>query len=100
MPRKKSADPFQLALNSWMLGAEAANVVWLRSMRMWGGGALAQREAQRMVSEKMQANATLPLALWPLVGKGASGEELVSQTLAHYSKPVRANRRRLTRKRK
>ena len=97
MTRKTSAHPAQFAFDSWMLGMEAANVIWLRSMRMMGGGALAQREAQLMVSEKLTAGASLPFVLWPLIASGAQPETVAKKALAHYSKPVRANQRRLSR---
>ena len=97
MSRKSRSDPASLAFDSWMLGFETASVIWLRSMRMMGGGALAGREANRMVSEKMSAAASLPFALWPLMNSGASGEKIAEKAIAHYRKPVRANHKRLTR---
>ena len=100
MTRKTPANPAQVAFDSWMLGLEAANVIWLRSMRMMAGGALAEREAKRMVSEKVSAGASLPFALWPLMASGAQPEAVANKTLAHYRKPVRANQRRLSRARK
>lgn len=100
MTRKTPANPAQVAFDSWMLGLEAANVIWLRSMRLMGGGALAEREARRMVSEKVAASASLPFALWPLMASGAQPDAVVNKALAHYRKPVRANKRRLSRARK
>lgn len=87
----------ELAMESWMLGFEAASVMWLRGLRIMAGGKLAEREAERMVREKLVANAML----WPVLtlgGFGPSPEELGARTLAHYRKPVRANRRRLSRR--
>ncbi|NCP20149.1 MAG: hypothetical protein GW855_13435 [Erythrobacter sp.] len=86
----------ELAVESWMLGAEMSMVIWLRSMRMMAGGKLAEREAERMVSEKF----TAAMTLWPALMAGGldqSAEETTSRALAHYGKPVRANRRRLSR---
>ena len=86
----------ELAVESWMLGAEMSMVIWLRSMRMMAGGKLAEREAERMVSEELSAAMTL----WPALmagGLAQSAEETTGRALAHYGKPVRANRRRLSR---
>ncbi|MDG6078925.1 hypothetical protein E3U23_06930 [Erythrobacter litoralis] len=86
----------QIALDSWSLSFEAASVVWLRSIRMMSGGKLAEREAERMVREKVVAN----MMLWPALmagGFGQSAEQLSAAALSHYGKPVRANRRRLSR---
>ncbi|MEQ9663619.1 MAG: hypothetical protein RLN87_13855 [Parasphingopyxis sp.] len=85
-----------LAVESWMLGAEMGMVIWLRTLRMMTGGAIAEREAERMVSEKMTAG----MMFWPAMmagGCGQSGEEMTRRALAHYGRPVRANRRRLSR---
>ena len=86
----------ELAVESWMLGAEMGMVIWLRSIRMMSGGKPAEREAERMVSEKLAAAMTL----WPALMAGGfdqSAEETTARALAHYGKPVRANRRRLSR---
>ena len=47
-----AADWMNLAGQSWMLWGEAASVIWLRSLKLAGGGASARNEAVRMVSEK------------------------------------------------
>ena len=86
----------ELAVESWMLGAEMSMVIWLRSIRMMAGGKIAEREAALMVSEKMTAAITLMPALMA-GGANASAEQIVGRALAHYEKPVRANRRRLSR---
>ncbi|RPF72200.1 hypothetical protein [Aurantiacibacter spongiae] len=88
-------DIFALSMEGWRLWAAAGTVVWLRSMRLAQGGRLAEREAHRMVSEKVEANATLGLALLPGMIAMAGPAELVSQAMAHYARPVEANRRRL-----
>ena len=85
-----------LAVESWMLGAEMSMVIWLRTLRMMTGGAIAEREAERMVSEKVTAG----MRFWPAMMAGGfdqSGEEMTRRALAHYGPPVRANRRRLSR---
>lgn len=95
----KTPDPTwpELAFAGWMLGAEMSMVIWLRSMRIMMGGPLAQREAQRMVSEKVAAGLTLMPALIA-DGLARSPEAMGAATLAHFARPVRANRRRLSRR--
>ena len=86
----------ELAIEGWMLGAEMSAVIWLRSLRMMTGGRLATREAERMVGEKVTAAMTLVPAILA-GGLGQSAEEATGRAIAHYSKPVRANRKRLSR---
>lgn len=101
MTRKRSrrnapANPFAFALDAWLLGAEAMNVMALRGARLALGGAAAQREAERMVAEKGEAAFALGLAL----ATGALGlqpETIANRSVAHYRRRVRANQRRLTR---
>ena len=73
-----------------MLGLESNRVIGLRIAVMRGGKA-AQREAQRMVSEKMLAAAKAGTSLMA----GASGDKIVEQ----YRRKVAANAKRLGRKR-
>lgn len=89
--------PAELAYQTWLLACEAGMVMWMRSFVMMGGGAVAEREGRLMVSEKMTACMTL---LPAMLGNGlpASPEALGARAVAHYAKPVRANRKRLTRK--
>ena len=86
----------ELALEGWWLGAEMSVVIWMRSLRMITGGRLASREAERMVSEKVSAAMTLVPAIMA-GGIGQSAEEATGRAIAHYRKPVRANRKRLSR---
>ncbi len=76
------------------LGMEACTVVGLRMGKLSGGGAVAQMEAQRMVSEKATAffEAQLEFARSMALGKGRRAPRRV---LASYRKRVRANQRRL-----
>ena len=86
----------ELAIEGWALGAEMSAVIWLRSLRMMTGGRLATSEAERMVSEKI----TAAFGLVPAImagGLGQSAEEATGRAIAHYRKPVLANRRRLSR---
>lgn len=82
-----------LAMDSAALWMEAANVVWLRSLRIAQGGKLAEREAERMVSEKLRANWELGWKLLDLTG--AAPETQARRSLNHYRGKVRANKRRL-----
>jgi len=96
MPRTSQKSWPELAFTGWLLMGDAAAVVWLRTLRLMLGGAGATREARLMVAEKVAANLTLGPAL---IARGfkQSPEDLGAATLAHYGKPVRANRRRLAR---
>ncbi|MDQ7248885.1 hypothetical protein [Dongia sedimenti] len=79
----------------WVLGMESAAVMTMRGLKVAAGGAAAEAEMQRMVSEKVQAGLDLQAAAL----RGALGStmpELVSKTTKHYRKRVRANHRRLT----
>ena len=96
MPSTETPSWESLAMGTWLLSMEAAQVMWLRSLRIMAGGKIGQNEAQRMISEKLLANALL----WPALAAGGfaqSPEQIGARTLQHYGKPVRANRRRLSR---
>ncbi len=72
-----------------MLGMEAQQVMWLRCLKMAAGGAAGQREANLMVSEKVEAAAKAYMQLLT----GASSAKI----MRGYRTKVRANRRRLSR---
>ena len=85
-----------LASQAWWLGAEASWVIWLRCARLAQGGAVADREAYRMVAEKWQAQVELASAL--STGRfGSDPGEIADRTLKHYRTRVAANRTRLMR---
>ncbi len=94
MARKQADDWFNIAASGWALSAEAGMVMWLRTMRIMAGGALGQREALRMVSEKWEANAELATKLagsvWP------TPEATARRSISHYRGKVSANKRRLS----
>lgn len=76
------------------LWADAGMVVALRSWRMMAGSPAAkQREARRMVSEKVEAGTELAGAL--AAGRVRSPEAAARKALTVYGKHVRGNRRRL-----
>ena len=76
-------------LNWMMLALESNRVIGLRLAKLMRGGKAARREAERMVSEKMQAAAKAGISLMA----GASSDEIVRQ----YRKRVAANAKRLGR---
>ena len=74
--------------NSWMkLAVEANQVIALRVMKLMQGGKRARREANLMVSEKIDAAVKAGASLMTR----ASGEEIVRQ----YRRRVAANAKRL-----
>jgi hypothetical protein len=96
MTRSNSADDWsRLMFDASRLWADAGMVVALRSWRMMAGGpAVAQREAERMVSEKVEAGAELAGAL--AGGAVKSPKATARKALTVYGKRIRGNRRRLT----
>lgn len=79
---------------AWSLGIESSTVIMLRTMRIAAGGAAAQREAEKMVGEKIEA--ALDLHTKAMTGAlGIRPETATNRTLSHYRRKVRANRRRL-----
>ncbi|MGY4626830.1 hypothetical protein [Bradyrhizobium sp. USDA 4486] len=73
-----------------MLALESNRVIGLRTAKLMRGGKAAQREARRMVSEKMFAAGKAGASLMA----GASGDKIVEQ----YRRKVAANAKRLSRK--
>ena len=77
-------------MRNWMmLALESNRVIGLRLAKLMRGGKAAQREAERMVSEKIQAAAKAGASLMA----GATSDEIVRQ----YRKRVAANAKRLAR---
>ena len=81
---------FKAWWNFGMLAAESQQVMWLRFMRLAGGGRTASAEAQRMVSEKLAIAA--PTAAGILMGDSHS------KVVKRYRGKVRANKRRLSKR--
>ena len=80
---------FALSADGARLGFEAQRVIGLRLLRMAGGGAAAQAEASRMVTEKTAAFAEAAMTL----AMGGCPRKVVRRYRVH----VRANARRLSR---
>ena len=87
----------RLMFDTWLLGLEASAVVASRAMKLAAGGEVAEREARRMITEKIEAALSLQtLALTG--GLGTTSQSVARKSLTHYRRRVRANRRRLTKK--
>ncbi len=80
---------WQLGIDTALLGLEAQAVIGLRLTKLAAGGAAAQAEAQRMVSEKILAAGEAAMQ----IASGASTGAVV----AGYRRKVRANHQRLSR---
>jgi len=84
-----------IGLDAWALGIEASSVITLRTMKIAAGGAAAESESRRMVTEKVDAGVGLGLkALTGALGFTVPG--IAARSISHYRRRVRANRRRLT----
>lgn len=90
MSRPRPNDWVSLGLDMWLLGLEASAVIGLRTMKLAAGGAAADREAKRMVGEKLSAATSL-------TQKAVFGQLDASEAVAHYRRRVRSNLRRLGR---
>ncbi|MHA6769988.1 hypothetical protein [Sphingobium ummariense] len=90
----RKTDPVSLTLDCWSLGMEAWSVVGMRVPRLMTGDPAALVEAQRMVTEKVEAAALLQ---WKMMtgGLGGSVPAMLGGSVAHYRAAVRKNRRRL-----
>lgn len=82
---------FQTWMQMVLLAAESQQVIGLRMMRLSRGGRIADREARRMVEEKIAAS----LAASAKLMIGGSSDSVI----ADYRKLVRANNKRLTKRR-
>jgi len=91
----KSRNPWlSIGFDAWALAFEASSVIGLRALRIAAGGASAERETHRMFSEKIEAGMALQAKALS-GGLGLTAPSAVAQTLLHFRRKVRANRRRL-----
>jgi hypothetical protein len=95
MKRARVNPWFGIGFDAWRLGLEASSVIGLRTLKIAQGGAAGRAEAERMVSEKVEAGLALQ-ALAIAGGLGTTPASASARTLAHYRRKVKANRRRLT----
>jgi hypothetical protein len=86
-----------LGMKAWQIGFEARSVIALRMLRMAAGGARAEAEVSRMVTEKMLAAGEAQMAAAAATVRGAKNHVVAGKALNVYRKRVRANRRRLSR---
>lgn len=82
--------------DAWALGVEASTVIGMRTAKIAMGGAAADREAERMVAEKLESAFELQMALMT-GGLGTTPLAGTTKVLRHYKRKVAANRRRLAR---
>ena len=90
-----NAEWSRLMVDAARLWTDAATVIALRSWRLMAGGPAAERELERMVSEKTAAGVELAGAV--ARGRATSPAAATRTTLRVYGKRVRDNRRRLWR---
>ena len=103
--RTRQADPAQgdvepmrwarLAFDAAALTSDMAQVMGLRTAKLWAGGPGAHREAWTMVAEKWQAGAEWQ-AQMIACGPDASPIDMMDRTMRLYRRKVAANRRRLS----
>jgi hypothetical protein len=79
---------WKLGMDATLLAMESQQVIGLRLAKLSLGGAAAQAEAQRMVTEKIVAANEAAL----LIATGGS----TARVVAGYRRKVRANARRLS----
>jgi hypothetical protein len=86
------------SMKAWQIGFEAQSVIALRMLRIAPGGARAEAEASRMLTEKTLAAGEAQVAATTAVMKGHKEHIVAGKALAVYRKRVRANKRRLSRR--
>jgi len=74
---------------------DAQTVIWLRSLRIAQGGALAEIETTRMITEKVAALAEAQVAATAATLRGSEKHRVAKKALGVYARRVSSNRRRL-----
>jgi hypothetical protein len=87
----------RFGVNAWSLGTDTSSVIALRTLKIAAGGAAAEVEACRMVSEKIETVLALQ-ALALTGGLGLTASSVATKMLTHYRRKVHANRRRLAKR--
>src|SRR5262245_64890352 len=85
----------RLAMQVAVTAFEAQSVMALRFTRLAAGGARAQSEARRMVTEKMMALGEAQSAATVAAIKGAKGPRVATKVIRVYMRRVRKNRCRI-----
>jgi hypothetical protein len=83
--------------DAWDLGLEAQRVIAMRLARIAVGGAAADAECRRMVSEKFAAAAAAQAAAAAALAGGKGIDAAATLALVPVKQAVRANHRRLSR---
>jgi hypothetical protein len=89
---------FALSLKAVEMGMEAQSVIVLRMLRMATGGARAEAEASRMVTEKIAAAAEAQAVVSVAAIRGKPQHVVANKALKVLKRRVRANKRRLSRR--
>jgi hypothetical protein len=89
---------FALTFKTIQLGLEAQSVIALRMMRLAAGGAIAQTELRRMITDKIAAGIEAQAVAASSVASGHNNEVVAGKVLRVVRKRVRANKRRLSRR--
>ena len=84
----------------WQLGLDAQRVIAMRLLRISAGGAVADAECRRMVSEKLVAALAAQTAAFTALSSGKGVSTATARALAPVKQTVRANHRRLSRARR
>jgi hypothetical protein len=92
-------NPWTSLIEAARFGFEAQCVMALRLTRLAAGGALARREANRMVTEKATAMIEAQLAAATAIASGRGSRNAARRVFGTYKRAVHRNRRRLSRTR-
>ncbi len=74
---------------------DAQTVIWLRGLRIAQGGAQAEAETARMITEKVAALAEAQVTATGAVLRGSKKHRVAKKALGVYARRVSSNRRRL-----
>jgi hypothetical protein len=101
MARLRARNPWLgVAFDAAQMATEAQQVIWLRLMKVSGGARDVRDEMRLMAGEKPAAFLDAHLAAASAFASGRKDHVAAKQALAVYRKKVRANLRRLRRKRR
>jgi hypothetical protein len=89
--------PWKLWTDVWQVEFDAQQVIAMRLVRISAGGAAADAECRRMVSEKVSAGVAARAAAAAALVGGKGAEMAARAALAPVKRAVRANHRRLSR---
>ena len=91
---------FRMANHAALLMWDAQQVMALRLMRMAAGGPAASRELETMVGEKLISSEEAQVAGMAALAEGKSLPAIGEKVLRVHKKRVKANRRRLSKRKK